>query len=301
MISQKKLFQLIFLLILNGLFFFTSCKKSKTRNEQQTQITVTIEPLRYLTEQIGGPYLTVKTFVPKGLSPETYEPTPQQLVDLQKSKIYFAIGELGFEKIWLKRLKESAPDTKFIRVDSEIKLIDTESESHKHTSHVGHHHGIDPHIWTTPQTLILMAKKIYEALIDIRPDLKDTFSTRYDQLKKEMEQTHVKLSDEFKASGSQQAFLIYHPTLSYFAETYGLKQIVIEEQGKSPAPSQLKKIIEECKKENVQIIFVQQEFDQRNAEIIARETDTKIVRINPLDYNWEKETWRIVRALTGKN
>lgn len=37
-----------------------------------------------------------------------------------------------------------------------------------------------------------------------------------------------------------------------------------------------------CKKEGVRVIFVQPEFDRRNAEIIAKQTGTRVISINPL-------------------
>jgi len=52
-----------------------------------------------------------------------------------------------------------------------------------------------------------------------------------------------------------------------------------------------------CKKEGVRVIFVQEEFDKSNAELIAKETGTKIVRINPLSYDWKGEMIRIAQAL----
>ena len=84
--------------------------------------------------------------------------------------------------------------------------------------------------------------------------------------------------------GTAQSFMIYHPALSYFARDYGLQQISIEEGGK-----------------DVRIIFIQPEFDRRNAEIIARETGTGIVPINPLSYNWEAEMLTVAQALTDHN
>lgn len=44
-----------------------------------------------------------------------------------------------------------------------------------------------------------------------------------------------------------------------------------------------------CKAEKVRVIFVQPEFDRRNAELIARQTGTQVVNINPLSYDWEEE------------
>ena len=83
--------------------------------------------------------------------------------------------------------------------------------------------------------------------------------------------------------------MIYHPALSYFARDYGLHQISIEEGGKEPSPAHLKALIDLCQAEDVRVIFVQPEFDKRNAETIAQQTGTKVIPINPLSYDWEEE------------
>ena len=90
-----------FLLLIATLLF--SCKQGgqqNKKNDDKPVITVTIEPLRYFTEAIAGDEFTVVSMVPKGSSPETYDPTPQQLVDLAQSKAYFRIGYIGFEQTW---------------------------------------------------------------------------------------------------------------------------------------------------------------------------------------------------------
>ena len=96
---------------------------------------------------------------------------------------------------------------------------------------------------------------------------------------------------------ADRTFMIYHPALSYFARDYGLKQISIEEGGKEPSPAHLKKLIEESKKDSVKVIFVQQEFDLKNAKLIAKETGIRIVPINPLSYHWQEEMEQIAKAL----
>ena len=76
-----------------------------------------------------------------------------------------------------------------------------------------------------------------------------------------------------------------------------MHQISIEEGGKEPSPAHLKELIDLCRTENVHVIFVQPEFDKRNAETIAQQTGTKVVPINPLSYNWEEEMLKVAEAL----
>ena len=63
----------------------------------------------------------------------------------------------------------------------------------------------------------------------------------------------------------------------------------------------LKELINACREENIHVIFVQPEFDRRNAELIAQQTGTRVVDINPLAYDWEAEILKTVRELIMDN
>ena len=55
-------------------------------------VTVTIEPQRYFAEKIAGDKFKINCVVPAGQSPETYDPTPQQMIQVGKSIAYLRIG-----------------------------------------------------------------------------------------------------------------------------------------------------------------------------------------------------------------
>ena len=55
-------------------------------------VSVTIEPQRYFAEKIAGDKFKINCVVPAGQSPETYDPTPQQMVQVGKSQGYLRIG-----------------------------------------------------------------------------------------------------------------------------------------------------------------------------------------------------------------
>lgn len=59
-----------------------------------------------------------------------------------------------------------------------------------------------------------------------------------------------------------------------------------EMDGKEPSPAQLKQLVMTAKEHHTKVVFIQQEFDQKNAELIAKETGCRLVKINPLDYHW---------------
>ena len=273
------------------IFICFACGNTAQKSEKAI-LTVTIEPLRYFTEAIAGENYQVVSMVPKGSSPESYDPTPQQLVNLSKSQAYFRIGHIGFEQAWMKKLEANCPDMKVYDTSKGIDLI--RDKGHWHGDHF-HEGGVEPHIWNSTQNALIIVDNIYQALCELDTTHQADYKYRLDSLKQSIQQTDAETRRLLEKADS--TFLIYHPALSYFARDYGLKQISIEEGGKEPSPAQLKKLIETCRNENVHTIFVQQEFDQRNAQLIAHELGIDIVSINPLSYDWTEEMLRTAKGL----
>ncbi|MDR3118302.1 MAG: zinc ABC transporter substrate-binding protein [Mediterranea sp.] len=256
-------------------------------------ITVTIEPQRYLAEAIAGERFNIVCMVPKGSSPETYDPTPRQLAALAASEAYFRIGHIGFETAWMEKLMENAPRTRIFDLSKGIELI--HQEGHRHGDHY-HAGGADPHIWNSAANAKIMANNIFRALCTLDKSNEAYYAARRDTLINRINETDRIIFQTLKHA--DHAFLIYHPTLSYFARDYGLHQICIEEDGKEPSSAQMKALIEISRYEEVRVIFLQPEFDRRNAEIIAKETGARLVSIDPLSYQWHEEMIRIARSLT---
>jgi zinc transport system substrate-binding protein len=230
--------------------------------------------------------------VPKGSSPESYDPTPGQLVNLSQSEAYLRIGYIGFELAWMEKLQENCPDMKVYDTSQGVDLI--RGEGHWHGDHF-HEGGVEPHIWNSTRNALVIAENICTALCELDTIHQEDYKKRLDELKQTIAQTDSTIRTHLADADS--TFLIYHPALSYFARDYGLKQLSIEEGGKEPSPAQLKDLIETCRKENAHTIFVQQEFDQRNAQLIANELGVNIVSINPLSYDWAEEMVRVALTL----
>lgn len=273
--------------------FLVSCSN---KVQQENIITVTIEPQRYFAEQLAKPFFEVVSLVPPGTSPESYDPTPQQMAHLAKSKAYFCIGHIGFENAWLDKLKQNNSAVLFFDNSKGVHPI---SASHLHESPHHPESGVDPHTWTSPEEASIIARNMYEALAEIDPGNLDTYKANLDQLLKEISETDRQVKSCLNAS-SRKSFIIYHPALTYFARDYGLSQYAIEKDGKEPSPEQLKTLIDIARKENVKTVFIQQEFDRKNAEIIAKETGCRLIVINPLSYHWSEEIIRIAKALSDE-
>ncbi|NLZ94577.1 MAG: zinc ABC transporter solute-binding protein [Bacteroidales bacterium] len=283
-------------LILTLLFVF-GC--NSVGNDNST-ISVTIEPQRYFAEQIVGDHFNVNTIVPPGTSPETYDPTPSQMVALGKSTLYFKVGYLGFENAWGKTLAENNTDVKVVNTSSEIPLIEVDGlkdpigEDLHHDEH--NHQGVDPHTWSSPKSALIMAENMLNALVMADVENQKEYRNNFNVLREEIIETDKKIAALLENTPVK-SFIIYHPALGYFARDYNLTQYSIEFDGKNPSPQQLKQMIDFAHEQGVKTIFVQKGFDTKNAESLAKEVGASIHSIDPLSYNWSEEMIKIAEIL----
>ncbi len=280
------------------LFYLVSCNSA---HNDKTTLSVTIEPQRYFAERIAGDNFRVNTIVPAGTSPETYDPTPSQMVELGKSALYFKVGYLGFENAWGATLAENNAGVKVVNTSNEIILIEGENLDNiigGHQHHEGHSHdGVDPHIWSSPKCALIMAENMLNALVMIDVENQKLYRENFKLLQAEMIETDKKITSLLENS-KVKSFIIYHPALSYFARDYNLTQYSIEFEGKNPSPQQLRQMIDFAKEQEIKTIFVQKGFDMKNAESLAKEVGASIYPIDPLSYNWSKELIRIAQILS---
>lgn len=274
-----------FLLIL--LFF--SCGR---RNDSEGRIiSVSIAPFRYFVEEISGGTFKVNVMVPAGASPHIYEPVPDQISKLRRSDAYVSNGFLGFEETWLDRFYEINRDMKKISLADNIDLI--ESEHH----HEGEHsERADPHYWVSPLSAFKMASSVKELLTGLDPGNRQYYQENHEILLRKISEVDS-MARELSSPEGNRAFMIYHPTLGYLARDYGLEEISFEQEGKEPSPSMLMQLIDRAREENLKVILVQREYDVRNAQVIANETDAVIKVIDPLSEDWYAAMVEIIRVL----
>ena len=78
-----------------------------------------------------------------------------------------------------------------------------------------------------------------------------------------------------------------------------MNRIAVEEEGREPSAASLAQVIDRAKAEGVKKMLVQQEFDRRNAEIVAKALNIGMTTINPLSYDWDQEMRNIGKILSS--
>lgn len=302
-------------LLLFGLFMLLagSCG-SGSETQQKPVVSVTILPQKFFVEKLAGSMVGINVMVPSGASPATYEPTVQQLRNLEHSSLYLKIGYVEFELGWMGKISASNPSMRVVDLSEGIDLSSVEppqvrtgpfkasaqstggslASTPEHADHT--HSGADPHIWMSASNARTIARNTCDALVSLFPEYADTLNLHLEQLLSEIDSVDVKISG-LLAPYRDSAFMIYHPALTYFARDYHLNQYSLENEGKTPSPRHMQWMVDLGKEENITAIFVQKQFDQRNASVLAGEIGARVIRIDPLSAEWSAEMIHIAEQL----
>lgn len=298
-ISALKLFSLCLISILILLLSTSLALASKLN------IMVSIPPQKYFVERIGGEKVSVSVMLPPGTSPHSFEPKPVQMVELGNAHIYMAIG-VEYEKSLLPRIRSMHPDLKIIHTDKEISKIPMRMNSHDHDHQHGNKRsgkGHDPHVWLSPDLVMVMASNIYQAMAQASPENKDYFQEKYISFINELISLDQEIKSIFSNIRPGTKFMVFHPAWGYFARAYGLTQVPVEIEGKEPKSADLKHLIDTARHENIKVIFVSPQFSKRSAQAIADSIEGKTISIDPLAENWKKNMMQVAdkfkAGLTG--
>lgn len=235
-------------------------------------LAVSIPTQKWLLDSIVGDRFTVVSMLDAGSNPETFELSMSQLMALDGTPVYFTVGQLDFEIASMPRIRENFPGLEIVESAEGVHIVESgHSHAHSH-SHAGeehdHHVSGDPHVWTSLPNARVMARRMYEKVVDLDPANKDFYTARYRDLDDNLAALHDSVT-RVLAPLRGTSFMVWHPSLSYFACDYGLRQISIETAGKESSPAQYRAQLDKAREAGPLIFFTQAEFDPRQARSMA--------------------------------
>jgi zinc transport system substrate-binding protein len=255
-------------------------------------VAVSILPQAEFVEKVGGDKVKTVVIIPPGADPHTYEPSPRELGEVSKARMYVTVGvDMPFEKVWIDRFESINSGTLIVNSSDGIKLRELAAHDHhdgggaeEHAGEIAAGHeetGLDPHIWTSPANAKIMVENTYKGLVEIDPENKEYYAQNRDAYLKELAALDVRIREKLEGK-AERNFLVYHPSWGYFAADYNLTMIPVEIEGKEPSAQDLAKLIDLAKEKQVKVIFVQPQFSTRSAQSIAEEIGGEVVAVDPL-------------------
>lgn len=288
----------ILILLLPALLW--SCGNSRHDNAKPV-LAVSLAPESRLLEALAGDSYEIVTVLENGANPELFETPMGRRVAVDRSRVYFKNGGLPFEDAILANLPDSV---RVVDLSEGITpIFGTHGHHHGHEAeeHEGHEHhdgeGFDPHIWTSVKNARVMASNMARGLIDLDPSQADAVNSRLAALDARLDSADRAIAARLDSAGADK-FLVWHPSLSYFARDYGLTQIAVGQESKEVPVGRLKEIIDTAAADSIATFFFQKEYDSRQAETVSRELGISYETIDLLSRDWLEELNKITDVLT---
>lgn len=280
-----KLKSSIILCALAGLLLSSCAGKQPRDGGGLMKVTASIAPVAYLAREIGGDSAEVQVLLPPGSDAESFEPQIGKLRDLEGASLFAATGLLPFEDKIASTVRENG-GARFVPLSGGIELINgTHGDGEP-----------DPHIWVSVRNLRVMGRTLSEAMAAARPAAAEYFNARHALLDNRLDSLDKAFSARL-AGADNPVFLVWHPSLSYFARDYGLRQIAVGFEGKEHSAVGARERLDAALAASPKVYFLQAEEDPRAAETLPLPAGTRKVTINLMAPDWETEIKKVADAL----
>jgi zinc transport system substrate-binding protein len=274
--------KIVLLLVVAAFIVSCATKNNSKKQDEKSVVTVSILPQQTFVKKIAGDDFEVNLLIPPGSSPAAYTLLPSQLKDIARSDVWFRIGYIGFEHSWKDKIAQANSKMKVINISEGLDLIADKMEQHGDHVHID---GVDPHVWLSPVLVKQMAKRILDELIVLKPEKEEEYNLNYQRFAIECDELNNEVKNKLEAYKNKK-FIVFHPSLSYYAREYQLEQHSLESGGKEPTPQHLKSVVDLANSEGIKVIYIQSEFDREHARVFADEIGGKIVQVWPLNPEW---------------
>lgn len=275
--------QIIGLVGLTFIFILTIVFKNNgpVTSTKKLQITASFYPLYFFSEQIGGEKVDVKNIIPAGAEPHDYEPTAEDIVNIENSELLILNGN-GLEG-WSENIKQNIdPGHTALVLAGEGLATQQVMEGGKKI--------IDPHVWLSPGLAKQMVDKIVNGLALADP----ANVSYYESNAKNLNILLDKLDNEYTLGLSecaQKNIITSHAAFGYLASAYKFNQIPITglSPDAEPSPRELGEIADFAKKNGIKYIFLESLVSPKLSETIANEIGVGTLVLNPLEGLSNKE------------
>lgn len=270
-----------FLVLLSLLLM--ACGAQKPVESSKPKVLVTLQPLAWILEELGGSSIQVEVLLPPSANPHSFEPGMAQALMVNRAALCVKVGhpDLAWESTWMSSVASTNKSLRMVNASTGIHLLDE-----------------DPHLWTSPQNVLLMGGTISAALQDLLPSEKPVLEKRLEEFKRKVSELHQNSAKDL-APFVDRSFLVFHPSWGYFARDHQLHQIAIEHEGKEPDAASLRAVIANAREQRVKVIFTEPRFPEASAEVIAHDIGARVQSIDALARDWPTMIRAMTTALTA--
>lgn len=271
-----KLLVILALILLAGFGIIVGISNSQKQSEKPTIVTTNF-PAYDFTRAIAGDKVEIKMLLKPGTEMHDYEPSPSDIIDIQKSKLFVYNG--GESDEWVEEILESLEPNKTLKMTDAVELVEEEVVEGMETQ-TDEEPEFDEHVWTSPKNAKKIVNHIKDALVEIFPEDRASFEQNaadYTVKLDELDNIFQRIVDNGKRKTI--VFGDRFP-LRYFADEYGLDYYAAfpgcSEQNEASSAT-VAFLVDKVKSEEIPVVFKIEMSSSKLAQTIANEAGAKVL------------------------
>ena len=257
--------------------------RTQTENEKVRVITTVFAAYDF-TRQIAGTCAEVSVLVPPGAELHSFEPTPQDILDIQSCDLFIYVG--GESDTWIAELLLSLDTTqvRILRLMDQVELLDEDnSVLVDPVSGEEEQPEADEHVWTTPRNAQLITRAISDSLCLLDPANAPIYTQNT--------QAYLELLDEldrgFKEviQGAQRTTLVFGDRFpfAYLAQEYGLTCYAAFpgcSTATEPSAQTVVALVDRVRDERIPVVFYIELSNHSLADVVAQEAGVQTLLLH---------------------
>lgn len=279
----------LFLVAIIGIFM-TACDAQKDnviKDDNRISIVSTIFPGYDFAKQIVGDNAEVSMLLPPGVESHSYEPSPQDIINIQNSDILIYVG--GESEQWVDKILDSM-DNKVITVKMmdavqlyEEEIIDGMQKEQDSDDEASEEHEYDEHIWTSLKNAQNIVARINEAVVSLDSKNKSVYDKNTKSYIEKLDNLDKEFENLFKTFEKPTLIFGDRFPFRYFVEDYNLDYFAAFPGCSSetePSASTIAFLIDKVKEKSLNTVFYIEFSNHNIADTIAESTGAKTAMLH---------------------
>ena len=290
--NLKKLWAIFGLVLVVGLLAFLVLNREKFEQKKYSVVSTSFPGYDFARAVTKNTNISTKMLVKPGAETHTYEPTPQDIIDIKNADMFVYVG--GDSDDWVKKVLKDV-DTKKTHVVKLVDLVSTVEEEivegmedeyehdHEH-DHDEEEEGpeVDEHVWTSPKKAMEIVKKIAEVASEIDAAEKNKIDDNAEKYVAEIAEVDKDLHQVIDGKISEIVVADRFP-FRYFADEFGLKYAAAfsgcSEQTEASAKT-ISFLINKVKQDKVKKIYKIELSNGKIAETVSKDTGAEVLELH---------------------
>jgi ABC-type Zn uptake system ZnuABC Zn-binding protein ZnuA len=200
----------------------TPLGRSARAQDDPIGVVASFSVLADIVANVGGEHATVRSLVPVGGDAHTFDPAPDQVMDIADAALIVQVGD-DFEP-WLADLVNASGTDATVTAPFEAAGSEAESTPDDEHGEDGHEHGDEVHRWLDVHTTIDAVAHLAIAFAETDPDHADAYAANAETYTAALEELDRYIIDQTATLPEDRRLLVTsHQTFSAFAERYGFE------------------------------------------------------------------------------